>query len=38
MRMGDDEWDAVGDTNLKAVFRLSRGCDAWNDEGTFGRI
>ena len=25
MRMGDDEWDAVIDTNLKAVFRLSRG-------------
>src|SRR5574343_1804648 len=23
MRMGDDEWDAVIDTNLKAVFRLS---------------
>jgi 3-oxoacyl-[acyl-carrier protein] reductase len=21
MRMGDDEWDAVIDTNLKAVFR-----------------
>ena len=25
MRMGDDDWDAVIDTNLKAVFRLSRG-------------
>lgn len=24
MRMKDDEWDAVVDTNLKAVFRLSR--------------
>ena len=24
MRMKDDEWDAVLDTNLKAVFRLSR--------------
>lgn len=24
MRMKDDEWDAVIDTNLKAVFRLSR--------------
>jgi len=25
LRMNDDEWDAVIDTNLKAVFRLSRG-------------
>jgi 3-oxoacyl-[acyl-carrier protein] reductase len=25
MRMKDDDWDAVLDTNLKAVFRLSRG-------------
>jgi len=24
LRMGDDEWDAVIDTNLKAVFRLSK--------------
>jgi 3-oxoacyl-[acyl-carrier protein] reductase len=24
MRMKDDDWDAVLDTNLKAVFRLSR--------------
>jgi len=24
MRMKDDEWDAVLDTNLKAVFRMSR--------------
>nr|HPR08037.1 SDR family NAD(P)-dependent oxidoreductase [Denitromonas sp.] len=24
MRMKDDEWDAVVDTNLKAVFRMSR--------------
>src|ERR1700744_5531011 len=24
MRMKDDEWDAVIDTNLKSVFRLSR--------------
>jgi 3-oxoacyl-[acyl-carrier protein] reductase len=24
MRMKDDEWDAVLDTNLKAVFRMSK--------------
>ena len=24
MRMKDDEWDAVIDTNLKSVFRLSK--------------
>jgi 3-oxoacyl-[acyl-carrier protein] reductase len=24
MRMKDDDWDAVLDTNLKAVFRVSR--------------
>ena len=25
MRLKDDDWDAVLDTNLKAVFRMSRG-------------
>jgi 3-oxoacyl-[acyl-carrier protein] reductase len=28
MRMKDDDWDAVLDTNLKAVFRLARAASA----------
>jgi 3-oxoacyl-[acyl-carrier protein] reductase len=32
MRMKDEDWDAVIDTNLKSVFRLSRGA-APDDEG-----
>lgn len=38
MRMGDDEWDAVLDTNLKAVFRLSRGVMRGMMKARFGRI
>ena len=38
MRMGDDEWDAVIDTNLKAVFRLSRGVMRGMMKSRFGRI
>jgi 3-oxoacyl-[acyl-carrier protein] reductase len=38
MRMGDDEWDAVLDTNLKAVFRLSRGVMRGMMKMRFGRI
>jgi 3-oxoacyl-[acyl-carrier protein] reductase len=38
MRMGDDEWDAVMDTNLKAVFRLSRGVMRGMMKARFGRI
>lgn len=38
MRMGDDEWDAVIDTNLKAVFRLSRGVMRGMMKMRFGRI
>ena len=38
MRMGDDEWDAVVDTNLKAVFRLSRGVMRGMMKARFGRI
>jgi 3-oxoacyl-[acyl-carrier protein] reductase len=38
MRMGDDEWDAVIDTNLKAVFRLSRGVMRGMMKARFGRI
>ena len=33
MRMKDEEWDAVIDTNLKAVFRLSKLVMRGNDEG-----
>ena len=38
MRMKDDEWDAVIDTNLKAVFRLSRGVMRGMMKVRFGRI
>jgi 3-oxoacyl-[acyl-carrier protein] reductase len=38
MRMGDDEWDVVIDTNLKAVFRLSRGVMRGMMKARFGRI
>jgi 3-oxoacyl-[acyl-carrier protein] reductase len=39
MRMKDDEWDAVIDTNLKAVFRMSQAGHARHDEGPlYGRI
>lgn len=38
MRMGDDEWDLVIDTNLKAVFRMSRGVMRGMMKARFGRI
>lgn len=38
MRMGDDEWDAVIETNLKAVFRLSRAVMRGMMKARFGRI
>ncbi len=38
MRMGDNEWDAVIETNLKAVFRLSRGVMRGMMKARFGRI
>ena len=38
MRMKDDEWDAVIDTNLKAVFRLSRAVMRGMMKARFGRI
>jgi len=38
LRMGDDEWDVVIDTNLKAVFRLSRGVMRGMMKARFGRI
>ena len=38
MRMKDDDWDAVIDTNLKAVFRLSRAAIRPMMKQRFGRI
>ena len=38
MRMKDDDWDAVHDTNLKAVFRLSRAVMRTMMKQRFGRI
>jgi 3-oxoacyl-[acyl-carrier protein] reductase len=38
MRLKDDDWDAVLDTNLKAVFRLSRAVLRTMMKQRFGRI
>ncbi|RYF81163.1 MAG: SDR family NAD(P)-dependent oxidoreductase, partial [Comamonadaceae bacterium] len=38
MRLKDDDWDAVIDTNLKAVFRLSRAVIRPMMKQRFGRI
>lgn len=38
MRMKDDDWDAVLDTNLKAVFRLSRAVVRAMMKQRYGRI
>jgi 3-oxoacyl-[acyl-carrier protein] reductase len=38
MRMKDEDWDAVLDTNLKAVFRLSRAAIRPMMKQRFGRI
>ena len=38
MRMKDEEWDAVLDTNLKAVFRLSKAVMRGMMKARFGRI
>ena len=38
MRMKDDDWDAVMDTNLKAVFRASRAAIRPMMKQRFGRI
>ncbi len=38
MRMKDDDWDAVLDTNLKAVFRLSRAAIKPMVKQRYGRI
>jgi 3-oxoacyl-[acyl-carrier protein] reductase len=38
MRMKDDDWDAVSDTNLKAVFRMSRAVIRPMMKQRYGRI
>lgn len=38
MRLKDDDWDAVVDTNLKAVFRMSRGVMRTMMKQRYGRI
>jgi 3-oxoacyl-[acyl-carrier protein] reductase len=38
MRMKDDDWDAVIDTNLKAVFRVSRAVTRPMMKQRYGRI
>ncbi|MBK5964662.1 3-oxoacyl-ACP reductase [Thiocystis minor] len=38
MRMKDDEWDAVIDTNLSSVYRLSKGCLRAMTKARKGRI
>ena len=38
MRMKDDDWDAVLDTNLKAVFRMTRGVIRPMMKQRYGRI
>ncbi|MFM8610660.1 MAG: 3-oxoacyl-ACP reductase FabG [Burkholderiaceae bacterium] len=38
MRMKDEDWDAVLDTNLKAVFRMSRGVMRTMLKQRYGRI
>lgn len=38
MRMSDDEWDSVIDTNLKGVFRLSKACIRDMMKARWGRI
>jgi len=38
MRMKEDEWDSVIDTNLKSVYRLSKACLRGMSRARFGRI
>lgn len=38
MRMKEDEWDAVLDTNLKSVYRVSKACLRGMTKARFGRI
>lgn len=38
MRMKEDEWDAVIDTNLKSVYRVTKACVRGMTKARFGRI
>ncbi|EPC03885.1 3-ketoacyl-ACP reductase [Litchfieldella anticariensis FP35 = DSM 16096] len=38
MRMKEDEWDTVLDTNLKSVYRVSKACLRGMTKARFGRI
>ncbi len=38
MRMKEDEWDSVLDTNLKSVYRVSKACIRGMTKARFGRI
>ncbi|GGX81333.1 beta-ketoacyl-ACP reductase [Litchfieldella qijiaojingensis] len=38
MRMKEEEWDAVLDTNLKSVYRVSKACLRGMTKARFGRI
>ncbi|WP_163576561.1 3-oxoacyl-ACP reductase FabG [Halomonas faecis] len=38
MRMKEDEWDAVLDTNLKSVYRVTKACLRGMTRARFGRI
>ncbi|KEA61896.1 3-oxoacyl-[acyl-carrier protein] reductase [Marinobacterium lacunae] len=38
MRMKDDEWDSVIDTNLTSVYRLAKGCLRGMTKARWGRI
>lgn len=38
MRLKEDDWDAVLDTNLKSVFRVSKSCLRGMTKARFGRI
>ncbi len=38
MRMKEDDWDAVIDTNLKSVYRVSKACLRGMTKARFGRI
>ena len=38
LRMSDDDWDIIMETNLKSVFRLSKACMRGMMKARFGRI
>ncbi|MEM9183949.1 MAG: SDR family NAD(P)-dependent oxidoreductase, partial [Pseudomonadota bacterium] len=38
LRMNDDDWDQIMDTNLKSVFRMSKACMRGMMKARYGRI